>query len=512
MDFRICENPLHVDLTLQCWGVIITGVDLSIPQRYESCSMQVTETLNEGLKREIKIVIPAKDLEIKLNERLDETKDRIKLNGFRPGKVPASHLRKMYGKSFMADVLNEIIKNVPSSILADRNERSATQPHIDIKEDKEVLDGKADFIFNLKYEVLPKFDIKDFKSIKITREIADIPEQEIDEQVKSVLSSTRNYSEKNGPAIEGDRVIIDYLGKLDNVPFDNGAGNDTQLILGSKRFIPGFEEQLVGVKAGDTTTISVKFPDDYSVAHLAGRDAEFDITVKAVFKPDEFEINDESAQKLGIESLDRLREIVRGQIESKYGSMTRQKIKRQILDALDADYSFEIPECLLEVEFNNIWGQVNSDLQKAGSSFEDEGTTEEQARQEYHILAQRRVRLGLVLSEIGVQADVKVSEDELQAAIFDQVRQYPGQEKEIMNFFRNTPEAIANLRAPIFEEKVIDYLLAQIKVTDKKVTVEELMKKDDELDLTKKGLTKKKSTEKEKSVKKISAKKAPKKD
>lgn len=365
----------------------------------------------------------------------------------------------------------------------------------------------------MKYEVLPKFDIKDFKNIKVTRELADIPEKEIDEQVKNVLSSTRNYSEKNAPAVEGDRVTIDYIGKLDNVPFDNGAGNDAQLILGSKQFIPGFEEQLVGVKAGDTTTISVKFPDDYSAAHLAGRDAVFDVTVKAVFKPDELEINDESAQKLGVESLDRLREIVRGQVESKYGSMTRQKVKRQILDALDADYNFEIPECLLDVEFNNIWGQVNNDLQKAGSSFEDEGTTEEQARQEYQMLAQRRVRLGLVLSEIGVRADVKVSEDELQAAIFDQVRQYPGQEKEIMNFFRNTPGAIASLRAPIFEEKVIDYLLAQIKVTDKKVSVEELMKEDDELDLTKKSVTKKKSAVKEKGIKKVSAKKkAPKKD
>lgn len=474
--------------------------------------MQVTETLNEGLKREIKIVVPARDLEEKLNERLADTKGRVKLNGFRPGKVPAAYLRKMYGKSFMAEILNEILNETPNSILVERNERSALQPQIDVSEDERILDGQADFVFSIKYEVLPKFEIKDFEHIEVTREIAAIPEQEIDGQVERILSSTRSYVLKDGPSEEGDRVTIDYLGKLEGIPFEGGADNDAQLILGSKQFISGFEEQLVGVKAGDTRTISVKFPDNYSAAHLAGKDAEFDITVKAVSKPDALKIDDEAAQKVGLESLDRLREVVRGQIESQYGSMTRQKVKRQILDALDADYDFEIPEGLLEIEFNNIWAQVNNDLKKAGRSFEDEGVTEEQAREEYRVLAQRRVRLGLVLSEIGMKVGVNVSEDELKAAVFDQVRQYPGQEKEIMDFFRKTPEAVANLRAPIFEEKVIDYLLAKIKVTDKEVTSEELMKEYDETDLMEKELTKKKSASKEKSTEKARTKKTSKKD
>ncbi|WP_039759977.1 trigger factor [Bartonella queenslandensis] len=474
--------------------------------------MQVTETLNEGLKREIKIVVPAKDLEEKLNERLDDTKGKIKLNGFRPGKVPGGHLRKMYGKSFMVEILNEILSDAPRSVLADRNERPAMQPKIDIDEDEKILDGKADFTFSLKYEVLPKIEIKAFEHIEVVREIAAVPEKDINEQVNRVLSSTRNYSLKEGSSEEGDRITIDYLGKLEGVPFEGGADKDAQLILGSKQFIPGFEEQLVGVKAGDTKTISVKFPDDYSAVHLAGREAEFDITVKAVFRPDELEIDDEAAKKVGLESLDRLREVVRGQIESQYGSMTRQKVKRQILDALDADYNFEIPEGLLEIEFNNIWAQVNDDLKKAGRSFEDEGITEEKAREEYHVLAQRRVRLGLVLSEIGMKVGVKVSDDELKAAVFEQVRQYPGQEKEIMDFFRKTPEAVENLRAPIFEEKVIDHLLAQIKVTDKEVTIEELMKEYDESDLPEEKPAKKKSVVKEKSAEKTSAKKkAPKK-
>ncbi|WP_336294174.1 trigger factor [Bartonella sp. CB169] len=469
--------------------------------------MQVTETLNEGLKREIKIVVPARDLEKKLNERLDNTKGKVKLNGFRPGKVPVGYLRKMYGRSFMAEILNEIVSDAPRSILSDRNERSAMQPQIDIDESEEILDSKADFVFTLKYEVLPKFEIKDFEHTEIIREVAVIPEKEIDDQLERVLSCTRNYSLKDGLSEEGDRVTIDYLGKLEGVPFKGGADTDAQLILGSQQFIPGFEEQLVGVKAGDEKTISVKFPGDYSAVHLAGKDAEFDITVKAVSKPDELKIDDEAAKKVGLESLDKLREVVRGQIESQYGSMTRKKIKRQILDALDADYDFEIPEGLLEIEFDNIWAQVNDDLKKADRSFKDEGVTEEQAREEYRALAQRRVRLGLVLSEIGMKVGVSVSEDELKAAVFDQVRQYPGQEKEIMNFFRNTPEAVANLRAPIFEEKVIDYLLTRIKVTDKEVTVEELMKEYDETDLTEKKTTKKKSVVKEKTTEKVSAKK-----
>ena len=474
--------------------------------------MQVTETLNDGLKREIKVVIPAKDLEAKLNERLDDAKDKVKLNGFRPGKVPASHLRKMYGKSFMADVINGILNDTPRSILADRNERSATQPQIDMSEDEKeaekVLNGEADFVFTLKYEVLPKFDLKDVSGIAVTREVVDVPEAEVDKQVERILSSTRTYSKKDGKAEDGDRVTIDYLGKLDGTPFEGGADNDAQLILGSKQFIPGFEEQLIGVKAGDKKVITVKFPDNYNAKHLAGKDATFDITVKEVSKPDELKIDDDAAKKLGLESLQKLRDVVREQIENQYGTITRQKVKRQILDALDNDYDFATPERLVEVEFNNIWAQINNELQQAGRSFEDEDTTEEAARDEYRKLAERRVRLGLVLSEIGEKAGVSVSEDELQRAIYDQVRQYPGQEKEIIEFFRRTPDAVANLRAPIFEEKVVDHLLGKVKVTDKKVTAEELMKEDEEENSPKKSGPKKKAGAKKQDEKKTDDKKA----
>lgn len=477
--------------------------------------MQVTETLNEGLKREIKIVVAAGDLEAKLAERLNDAKDKVKLNGFRPGKVPAAYLRKMYGRSLMAEVINEILNDTPRTVLADRGERSATQPKIEMSEDdkvaEEVLDGKADFVFSFHYEVLPKIKIKDVSAIEVTREIADVPEKDIDEQLERVLASTRTYAEKEGKAEDGDRVTIDYLGKLDGEPFEGGADHDAQLVLGSKTFIPGFEEQLIGVTAGDETQIKVTFPADYGAAHLAGKEATFDIKVKEVASPDALKIDDDAAKKLGLESLARLRDVIREQIENQYGSLTRQKVKRQILDALDKDYQFEAPEQLVEVEFNNIWAQVNNELQQAGRSFEDEDMTEEEARDEYRRLAERRVRLGLVLSEIGEEAGVTVSDEELQRAIYAQVRQYPGQEKEVFEFFRRTPDAVANLRAPIFEEKVVDHLLGKIKVSDKKVTLQELTAEDEEetIGVRKKNAAKKDAkpaTEKAKASKKSTAK------
>lgn len=471
--------------------------------------MQVTETLNEGLKREVKVVIPAADLAAKLAERLETARGNARINGFRPGKVPVAHLRKMYGKSFMAEIVNEILSDTPRSILADRGEKSATQPEVilseDEKEAEQVLDGKIDFAFSLAYEVLPKIEIKDFSGISVTREVVDISDEEVDEQVKRVASSTLTYEAKKGKAENGDRVTMDYLGKVDGVAFDGGADNDAQLVLGSGQFIPGFEDQLVGVKAGDEKTINVTFPADYGAAHLAGKDATFDITVKEVAKPGELELNDETAKKLGIETIARLREVVREQLESQYGSITRQKVKRQILDALDGDYQFESPEKLVNAEFNNIWQQINFDLQQAGRTFEDEDTTEEAAREEYRKLAERRVRLGLVLSEIGEKAGVEVTEEELQRAVYDQVRRYPGQEQQIYDFLRKTPDAVANLRAPIFEEKVVDHLLASITVTDKKVSKEELTAEDEDQAAekpAKKAAPKKKAASKKKEAEK----------
>ena len=447
--------------------------------------MQVTETLNNGLKRQIKVTVPAKDMEARLMERLSSAKDKVRINGFRPGKVPMQHLRKMYGKSFMAEVVNEILSDSSRSILDERGEKPAMQPEVtmteDEKEAEKILAGNADFEFSLDYEILPPIEEKDLSSLKISRLVYDVPEEEVTEQVERVADSARSYEKKKGKAANGDRVTFDYLGKIDGEAFEGGAAEDSDLVLGSNQFIPGFEEQLVGVKEGDETTITVTFPEQYPAAHLAGKEAKFDIKVKAVAAPGKLEINDDVAKQLGLESADKLREIVRGQIESQFGAVTRQKAKRQLLDALDEAYKFEAPSKLVEAEFNNIWAQVNADLAQAGRTFEDEETTETEARAEYQRLAERRVRLGLVLADIGEKASVQVSDDELQRALFEQIRRVPqSQQQQVYDFYRENPQALANIRAPLFEEKVVDHLLGVVSVDDKKVSKEELLADDEE--------------------------------
>ncbi|MFK0382544.1 trigger factor [Rhizobium sp. RM] len=446
--------------------------------------MQVIETLSEGLKRELKVVIPAADMKARLDERLVDAKDKVRINGFRPGKVPVGHLKKMYGKSIMVELVNELVREKPTEILSSRGEKSATQPAIAMTEDEKEADkiiaGEADFEFTLAYEIIPAIELKANDGIKVTREVVEVSEDEINEQILKIAESARTYETKKGKAAEGDRVTMNYLGKVDGVAFDGGAAEDAELVLGSGRFIPGFEDQLVGVKAGDEKTITVTFPADYPAANLAGKEAAFDITVKEVAAAGAVEINDELASKLGLESAEKLKEIVKGQIESQYGNVTRQKVKRQILDQLDEMYKFDTPAGLVDAEFDNIWRQINTDLAQSGKTFADEDTTEEEAREEYRKLAERRVRLGLVLSEIGEKAGVEVTEEEMQRALFQQLQQFPGQQKEILDFFRNTPGASASLRAPIFEEKVIDKLLGEISVTDKTVSKEELLADDAE--------------------------------
>lgn len=471
--------------------------------------MQVTETLNSGLKRQIKVSVPAKDMEAKLMERLSDAKGKVRLNGFRAGKVPVQHLRKMYGRSFMAEVVNEIISSSPRNILAERGEKAAMQPEItmteDEKEAEKILSGGQDFEFSIDYEVIPAIEEKDLSAIKITRQVYDVPETEIEDQVKQVAASARTYETKKGKAAEGDRVTIDFVGKIEGEAFDGGSAEDANLVLGSNQFIPGFEDQVVGLKAGDEKTITVTFPADYGAQHLAGKEATFDVTVKEVAKPGDLEINDEVAQQLGLESAEKLREVVKGQIESQFGSITRQKAKRQLLDALDAEYKFEAPSKLVEAEFNNIWTQVTRDLEQAGRSFEDEETTEDEARAEYQRLAERRVRLGLVLAEIGEKAGVQVSDDELQRALFEQIRRVPQhQQQEVYDFYRNNPGALANIRAPLFEEKVVDHLLNEVKVDDVKVTREELLAEDED-DAGEKPAAEKKAAPKKKAAAKDKA-------
>lgn len=444
--------------------------------------MQVTETLAEGLKRELKVVIPASDLSSRLDSYLDDLKGKVRINGFRPGKVPKAHLKRLYGRQAMAELLSNLIQESTQKAIEEREEKPALQPEIDLPEEEAeaILEGNADLAFKMSYDLMPEFELIDVSTLEIERPIVEISDEEVEEQAMRIADANRPYEAKEGAAEEGDRVSMSYVGKLDGEAFEGGSDEDGHLVIGSKSFIPGFEEQLVGLKAGDEKTISVTFPEDYAAKHLAGKEVTFDIVVKEIQAPGEVKLDDDLAKTLGLDSIDKLKELIREQIESQFGAMTRQKVKRQLLDKLDEAYSFDLPEKLVATEFDNVWRQVLADMEREGKSFEDEETSEEEAKAEYQRIAERRVRLGLVLSEIGEKNDVQVSDDEVQRALYDRVRQFPGQEQQVFEFYRSNPQALASLRAPIYEEKVVDHIMTLAKVTDKTVTKEELMAEDDE--------------------------------
>ena len=448
--------------------------------------MQVTETLSQGLKRAYKVVLPAKDLAARLDGQLVEMKDKVRINGFRPGKVPVAHLKRVYGKSVMAEVLQNAVNEVNRKIVEDNGLRLANEPKIDFPESQaeveKALAAEGDLAFTVNLEVLPKFDIGTFGDIALERPVTKATDAEIDEAILRMADRNRTFAarEAGEAAQSGDKVTIDFVGKIDDVAFEGGSATDTDLVIGSNTFIPGFEDQLIGIKAGEERKVNVSFPETYGAANLAGKAAVFDVTAKVVSAPGAVEINDEFAKGFGIEGLDKLKEAVRGNIQGEYDRMSREKLKRALLDALDKRYSFELPEGLVEQEFGGIWQQVESEQQRSGKSFADEGTTEEAARADYRRIAERRVRLGLLLAEVGDKAQVKVTDDEMSAALVERVRQFPGQEKAVWDYYRNNQEALASVRAPIFEEKVVDHIVSQATVTEKTVSREELMKQDED--------------------------------
>jgi trigger factor len=445
--------------------------------------MEVTETLSEGLKRQYKIVLPAGDLAARLNGQLTEMKGKARINGFRPGKVPLSHLKRLYGRSVMLDVVQDAVYEANQKILDEHKLKIAGQPRFDLPTEQEEIEkafeSTGDFSFGVTFELLPKFELGTFDDIEIERLVAEVTDAEIDQIVGRLADQNRNFVPKEGDgavAEKGDKATVDFIGKLDGVPFDGGAGTDVDVVIGSQSFIPGFEEQITGMKAGETKTISCTFPENYSAAQLAGKAATFDVTMKSIGAPGEMKIDDDFAKSFGFEGLDALRTSVRDRINEENANAARSKWKRALLDALDKKYAFDLPPGMLEREFATIWQQAETERQQAGRSFEDEKTTEEEAKADYQRIAARRVRLGLVLAEIGEKAGVTVSEDEVSRALAERTRNYPGQEKAIWDFYRKNPGALNEIRAPLFEEKVVDYLMTQVKVIDKPVTRDDLVK------------------------------------
>jgi trigger factor len=447
--------------------------------------MQVTETLAEGLKHEFQISVPASDLDAKADARLVDLKDKVRLNGFRPGKVPVSHLKKVYGRSVMAETVEQTIRDTNTKIFTERGFRLATEPKVTMpteeKAVEDILTGKSDLNYTVSIEVVPTIQLADFKGFSVEKPVADVTDTDVDQAIKRIADANRGYAAKGegAKAENGDRVTVSFKGSIDGTPFDGGTGENIQVVIGSNTFIPGFEEQLLGMTAGETRTLKVSFPKNYTNPELAGKPAEFETTASLIDAPQDTEINDEFAKTLGLESLDKLKEAARERLAAEYAGATRQRVKRMLLDRLDEAHRFEAPPSLVDEEFNLMWNSIKAEMESGGKTFADEDTTEEAAKEEYRKIADRRVRLGLVLSEIGEKNKITVTEDEVSRAVIERARSMPGREKEVWEYYQKNANALAQLRAPIYEDKVVDFILELANVTEKKVTREDLYKDDD---------------------------------
>jgi trigger factor len=447
-------------------------------------AMQVNETLSEGLKREFSVNVPAADIEAKVDARLDDMKGKVKLNGFRPGKVPVGHLKRLYGRSVAAETVDELIRDTNTQIFTERGFKLASEPKITMpteqKEVEDILSGKSDLNYTVAIEVVPPITLADFKSFTVEKPVAEVTDADVDEAIKRVADQNRSFTEKAGKAESGDRVVVNFKGTIDGVAFEGGTGEDIPVAIGSNTFIPGFEDQLIGIAAGETRTLKVSFPTNYASETLAGKAAEFETTATKVESPVDTVIDDEFAKTLGLESLDKLKEAARERLVAEFAGATRQRVKRVLLDRLDETHKFDAPPSLVDEEFKLMWNSIQQEMASSGKTFADEDTTEEAAQEEYRKIADRRVRLGLVLSEIGEKNKITVSDDEVSRAVIERARSMPGREKEVWDFYRSNPQALAQLRAPIYEDKVVDFILELANVTEKKVSKDDLYKDEDE--------------------------------
>jgi trigger factor len=436
------------------------------------------------LKREFSVNVPAADIEAKVDARLDDMKGKVKLNGFRPGKVPVGHLKRLYGRSVAAETVDELIRDTNTQIFTERGFKLASEPKITMpteqKEVEDILSGKSDLNYTVAIEVVPPIALADFKSFTVEKPVAEVTDADVDEAIKRVADQNRSFTAKTGKAESGDRVTVNFKGTIDGVAFEGGAGEEIPVAIGSNTFIPGFEDQLIGIAAGETRTLKVSFPVNYASETLAGKAAEFETTAAKVESPVDTVIDDEFAKTLGLESLDKLKEAARERLVAEFAGATRQRVKRLLLDRLDETHKFDAPPSLVDEEFKLMWNSIQQEMASSGKTFADEDTTEEAAQEEYRKIADRRVRLGLVLSEIGEKNKITVSDDEVSRAVIERARSMPGREKEVWDFYRSNPNALAQLRAPIYEDKVVDFILELANVTEKKVSKDDLYKDEDE--------------------------------
>jgi len=448
--------------------------------------MQVTQTYAQGLKREFKVVLAAADLAERVEGQLIEVKAKARIPGFRPGKVPVSHLKRLYGRSIMAEVVQGAINEANHKIIEDNQLRLAMDPKIDFpghgQEIEKVFEAQADLAFTVALEVLPKIEPGGFEDIAIERLVAGVSAADIDHVLARLAEQNRVYTAKEGEPVaeNGDKATLDFTGKVDGEPFEGNSGENVDVVLGLGSFLPGFEAQIEGMKIGESRAIRLTFPDDYSAAGLAGKAATFDVTLKGAAAPAEVEIGDEFAKGFGFEDMAKLKDAIRANIERDHLAASRAKWKRDLLDALDKKYVFEVPEGLVRQEFEAVWRKVEAERNRNERSYEDDNTTEEAERADYLKIAERRVRLGLLLAEIGARAAIKVSDEEVSQALAQRARAFPDQEKIVWDYYRKNPRALAEIRAPLFEDKVVDHIISQVKLTDRKVSRDELLKVNDD--------------------------------
>lgn len=439
--------------------------------------MQVNETKREGLSREYTVTVPAQDIEQRVATRLSELSQTVRIDGFRPGKVPAALLRKRYGQAVRGEVLEAAVMDSSTKAIAEQGLRPAMQPKIELKS----FDEGKDLEYTIALDVMPDIEAMDFKTLKLERPVAAIEDKEVQETVERLAASNTRTEpiEKPRPAEKGDVVVIDFKGTIDGEAFPGGSAEGHQLELGAGRFIPGFEEQLSGAEPGAKLDIKVTFPEDYGAADLAGKDAVFATEVKEIHEKVATQIDDEFAKSFGLEGLDALKGEIRQGLERDYAAVSRARLKRALLDALDEAHDFELPPGMVEAEFESIWTQFEEARKQGQIDEADQKKTDEELCAEYRGIAERRVRLGLLLAEVGRRADLQVSPEEINNALVREAQRYPGQERQVIDFYRNNEQAMASLRAPLYEDKVIDYILEMATVTEKKVTVEDLTREPD---------------------------------
>jgi trigger factor len=435
--------------------------------------MQITAKESSGLTHSFAVVVPAADIEAQMETELQSIQGKVKIPGFRPGKVPMNVMKQKYGRDVMGDVLQNSINNATRKLIEDKKLRPAMQPDIKITSFEE---GK-DLAFDIEMEVMPELPTTDYSKLSVDELTFDVPDSEIEESLQRLAKSRQHPHKKEGNAENGDVVKIDFLGKRDGVPFAGGEGKGFQLELGSGQFIPGFEEQLIGLGAGDSKTIAVTFPEQYHSAELAGQPVTFDVTVHEVAYLHVPEITDKLAEGLGFQNLEALKKAIHGQISAEFQRAARGKAKKQLFDLLDKQLKLELPQKMLKAEFDSIWQQVEQ-AKKSGDE-ELKNKSEDELKKEYEAIAARRVKLGILLSEIGRTNNLSISREELSAAVMEQARNYPGQEDKVFEFYRKNPQQVDELKGPILEEKAVDWLLGQVNRTPKPTTIDALMKEEE---------------------------------